>query len=65
MAGKKFDAATEQKRRKLWRALNHYISRYGGFLISPPHAKQLLVERPQGSGPADRLVELGYQPAAM
>jgi len=39
---------------------SHYISRNGGYLISPPHAKRLLVEVPQYSELPEKLFDLGY-----
>jgi hypothetical protein len=56
-------AATEN-RKLLWQALNQFISRNGGYLTSPPHAKPLLVEVPQYSELPDKLADLGYQLAA-
>ena len=57
---RKFDIATNEKQRELWHALNNYISRHGGFLISPPAEKYLRVEIPQYSALADGLHDLGY-----
>jgi hypothetical protein len=53
-------AATEN-RKLLWQALNQFISRNGGYLISPPHIKRLLIEVPQYSELPDKLLDLGYQ----
>jgi hypothetical protein len=50
-----------RKRRELWHALNQFISDHNGFLISPPHAKQLLIETPRGAGLAEQLTGLGFQ----
>jgi hypothetical protein len=56
----KAKVAATQTRRKLWQALNEFISRRGGYLISPPHAKRLCVEVPQYSTLPDELIDLGY-----
>jgi hypothetical protein len=57
----KAEVAANENRKRLWGALNLFISRNGGYLISPPHAKRLLVEMPQYSELADKLMDLGYQ----
>jgi hypothetical protein len=57
----KLDIAVNEKRKQLWSALNLFIARNGGYLISPPHAKRLLVEVPQYSELPDKLLDLGYQ----
>ncbi len=56
----KLRAAAEENRRNLWHGLNHFISRNGGFLISPPYSKQLLIEVPQFCDLPDKLADLGY-----
>jgi hypothetical protein len=56
----KLDIAMNEKRKQLWSALNLFIARNGGYLISPPHAKRLLVEVPQYSELPDKLLDLGY-----
>jgi hypothetical protein len=56
----KAKAAATENRKLLWQALNQFISRHGGYLISPPHVKRLLVEVPQYSELPDKLADLGY-----
>ena len=57
----KAKTAANEKRKELWGALSLFISRNGGYLISPPHVKRLLVEVPQFSELPDKLLDLGYQ----
>jgi hypothetical protein len=49
------------KRQQVWQALNEYITRRNGFLVSPPGQRFLRVEIPQPSGLAGELRDLGYQ----
>jgi hypothetical protein len=52
--------ALSDKYKAIWSALNLFIARNGGYLISPPHAKRLLIEVPQYSELPDKLADLGY-----
>jgi hypothetical protein len=56
----KLDAAANERRKDLWHALNLFISRNGGFLVSQPYSKQLLVEVPEFSDLPGKLFDLGY-----
>ncbi len=51
-----------QERRRLWNALNKYITDQGGFVVSPPFASPLRIEIMPGSPLPARLRELGYTP---
>jgi hypothetical protein len=50
--------STEQKR--LWDALNDYITQHGGWVVSVPHHRELRVELPRDSALASKLMEFGY-----
>ena len=56
----KAKTAANEKRKKIWGALSLFISRNGGYLVSPPHVKRLVIEVPQYSELPDKLFDLGY-----
>ena len=55
------DAKTRKQRRMLWEALNEYITRNGGFVVSIPGAKQMRIEIDETSDLAGRLAETGHR----
>jgi hypothetical protein len=57
---RKLDIAAAENRKLLFQALSEFISRRGGYLVSPVHAKRLCVEVPQFSTLPDELIDLGY-----
>ena len=59
------NAGTEEKRKQgeRWTALNEYIRKYGGAVVSVPGNKTLRIEAPKGSELPAKLTELGYNVA--
>jgi hypothetical protein len=49
-----------EKQRKLFEALNAYVSEQGGWIISPPGDRRVQIESPQAGGLAIRLAERGF-----
>ena len=49
-----------EERRKLSEALTEYVQQNGGWVTSPPGAKNLRIETPQKSSLPTRLLEIGY-----
>jgi hypothetical protein len=49
-----------KKRRELWSAINSFVGRNGGWLVSAPHDPWLRIETRQDSELSDRLYDLGY-----
>jgi hypothetical protein len=50
-----------EKQRKLFDALNAFVSEQGGWVVSPPGDKKVRIEVPQNSGLIIRLAESGYK----
>jgi hypothetical protein len=55
-------AEANERRQKLFTALNTFISAQGGWVVSAPGAKNLRVEMRQGSSLPAKLSEFGYDP---
>jgi hypothetical protein len=49
-----------EQRRKLSEALTEYVQQNGGWVTSPPGAKNMRIETPQNSALPTKLIELGY-----
>jgi hypothetical protein len=60
------NVGTEEKRKQgeRWAALNDYVRRNGGAVVSVPGNRTLRVEVPKGSPLPAKLAELGYNVAA-
>ena len=49
-----------EQRKRLSEALTEYVQQNGGWVTSPPGAKNLRIETPQNSALPTKLLELGY-----
>jgi hypothetical protein len=49
-----------EKQRKLFEALNAFVSEQGGWVVSPPGDRRVRIESPQASGLPIRLAERGF-----
>jgi hypothetical protein len=56
----KAKAALSEKYKALWSALNAFIHRNGGWLVSLPYERCLRLEARQDSELPDKLYDLGY-----
>lgn len=60
----RLDTGTE-KRRQLWDAINVFVTKHGGWIVSPPGSVELRIEVPERSDLREKLTELGYRPLAI
>jgi hypothetical protein len=49
-----------ERQKRLWDALNDFIRKSGGWLVSTPNEKYLRVEVERGSSLPTKLTEFGY-----
>src|SRR5262245_26019583 len=49
-----------EQQKRLWDAVNDYVTQNGGWVVSVPHLRDVRVELPKDSALAIKLTEFGY-----